>query len=357
MKGFDDKFADFPDYILGVTHEIWEERRIASLRRYYAPNLLVRSPASIVKGCDSVIAATLATQAEFPDRKLFGEDVIWCGTPEEGMLSSHRILCEATHLGRGAYGPPSGKQLRYRVMADCHVCGANQSTEAFPTDDDDPGYLRDIVDSPFRVTHVHQIDDEWLIRDQGAIVRQMGWDPKEYALNLIVSEGGPEKCVKPFHPNRDIAGPYNGRGNDNDWGARLGSILKRLMVGDVGVVAEEYDRACHFYGASGREGYSHDVVGRFWMELRSAFPSSTFSIDHLMGLDELRMPPRAAARWSLLGRHDGHGPFGPPTGAEVYVMGMTHVEFGPRGVRFECSLYDETAVWKQLLLANGDTAL
>lgn len=323
MKGFDDKFADFPDYILGITHEIWEERKIASLRRYYAPNLLVRSPASIVKGCDSVIAATLATQAEFPDRKLFGEDVIWCGSPEEGMLSSHRIVCEATHLGRGVYGSPTGKQVRYRVIADCHA-------------------------------RANQIDDEWLIRDQGAIVRQMGWDPKNYARHLIADEGGPENCVKPFHPDRDIAGPYMGRGNDNEWGERLGSILGRLMDGDVGVVAEEYDRACHFYGVSGREGYSHDVVGRFWMELRSAFPSAEFSIDHLMGRDDDRMPPRAAARWSLLGRHDGHGPFGPPTGAEVYVMGMTHVEFGPRGVRFECSLYEETAVWKQLLLATGD---
>lgn len=325
MKGFDDKFADFPNYILGITHEIWEERRVASLRRYYAPYLQVRSPASIVKGCDSVIAATLATQAEFPDRKLYGEDVIWCGSPEEGMLSSHRILCEATHLGRGAYGPPSGKQVRYRVIADCHA-------------------------------RANQIDDEWLVRDQGAIVRQLGWDPKEHALHLILSEGGPESCVKPFHPDRDVAGPYRGEGNEDDWGKKLDGNLRRLMEGDVGVVAEEYDRACHFYGTSGREGYSHDVVCRFWLELRSAFPSAKFSIDHLIGLEEDRMPPRAAARWSLLGRHDGHGPFGPPTGAEVYVMGMTHVEFGPRGVRFECSLYDEIAVWKQLLLATGDTA-
>ena len=29
MKGFDPKFRDFPDYILGITHEIWEGRGIA----------------------------------------------------------------------------------------------------------------------------------------------------------------------------------------------------------------------------------------------------------------------------------------------------------------------------------------
>lgn len=26
MKGFDPKFRDFPDYIIGITKEIWEDR-------------------------------------------------------------------------------------------------------------------------------------------------------------------------------------------------------------------------------------------------------------------------------------------------------------------------------------------
>ena len=29
MKGFDTKFSDFPDYIIGITKEIWEDRGIA----------------------------------------------------------------------------------------------------------------------------------------------------------------------------------------------------------------------------------------------------------------------------------------------------------------------------------------
>ncbi len=34
------------------------------------------------------------------------------------------------------------------------------------------------------------INDEWLIRDQGSIVRQLGWEPKAYAADLIEREGG-----------------------------------------------------------------------------------------------------------------------------------------------------------------------
>ena len=44
MKGFDPKFRDFPDYIIGITKEIWEDRGIATLHDYYSKDIVVRSP-------------------------------------------------------------------------------------------------------------------------------------------------------------------------------------------------------------------------------------------------------------------------------------------------------------------------
>jgi hypothetical protein len=32
---------------------------------------------------------------------------------------------------------------------------------------------------------------------------------------------------------------------------------------------------------------------------------------------------------------------------------MSHAEFGPRGLRREWVLFDETAIWKQILLKTG----
>ena len=87
MQGFDPKFKTFPDYILGITNEIWEQRGVETLNHYYADDIVVRSPASVVIGNQAVIKATYATLDEFPDRQLLGEDVIWSGTPEQGMLS------------------------------------------------------------------------------------------------------------------------------------------------------------------------------------------------------------------------------------------------------------------------------
>ncbi len=73
----------------------------------------------------------------------------------------------------------------------------------------------------------------------------------------------------------------------------------------------------------------------------------------MIGREDPMMPPRAAVRWSLFGRHDGWGGFGAPSGAAVYVMGITHAEFGPWGLRREWTLYDETAIWTQIALHEG----
>ena len=78
MRGFDNRFADFPDYILGITKEIWEDRGLgARMKEYYHPEVIVRMPGGISFGEASSTAATMSTLVEFPDRVLLGEDVIW----------------------------------------------------------------------------------------------------------------------------------------------------------------------------------------------------------------------------------------------------------------------------------------
>lgn len=317
MKGFDPKFRDLPDYIIGITKEIWEDRGIATLRQYYGPGLAVRSPAAVVMDNEGVIAATMATLAEFPDRTLLGEDVIWSGDEDAGFLSSHRLLSTATHSADGAYGSATGVTLQYRIIADCYAIA-------------------------------NQITDEWLVRDQGAIVRQLGIEPKSYAADLI-ARGKPA----PLTPANDPAGPYTGTGNEDPWGLRYADILNGLMAADMASIPTVYDRAVQLEMPGGVTGHGWPAADGFWLRLRSAFPSAEFRIHHRIGREDRLMPPRAALRWSLWGKHDGFGAFGPPTGAPVYVLGMSHAEFGPRGLRREWVLYDETAIWTQIALHTG----
>ena len=323
MKGFQDRFADLPDFIIKITKEIWEERGLTTLRHYYAPDLPMRFPSGVVIGNQAVIDGTLATLAEFPDRQLLAEDVIWSGNEDDGFLSSHRLVTSGTHRGHGMFGPPTGRHFVIRAIADCAA--------------------RDDV-----------IYDEWLIRDNSGIVKQLGMKPKHFARDQIRQEGGPERAARPFTPAQDVEGRYDSRGNDNEWGLRLADILTRIMDKDIAVIRAEYDRAVRVEHPGAAGGWSWDFADFRWMQLRSAFPSAGFAIHHVIGRSDPAQPHRAAVRWSLDGKHDGFGAFGRPTGAAVHVMAITHAEFGPWGLRREFTLFDEIAIWKQIHLHTGD---
>lgn len=322
MAGFDARWTTPADFILGITKEIWEDRQLHTLRHYYADTLAVRTPASIVVGNAKVIGATMATLAEWPDRRLLGEDVIWCPIEGGGFLSSHRLLCTATHTHPGAYGDPTGKPLRYRILADCAV----------------------------RDNHVF---DEWLVRDQGAIARQIGQTPRAFALDLIDREGGMERAVRPFHPDHDQDVQYLGGGNDHEVGHRHADLLTRMMAGEMSVIKREYDRAAALDYPGNVTAHGRAAADTFWMGLRAALPDARFTVHHQVGRTDPLFAPRSSLRWSLTGKHDGWGMFGAPTGVEVHVMGLSHAEFGPWGLRREWTLIDEVAIWKQIALQQG----
>ena len=323
MRGFDPRWQDLPDYILGITKEIWEERQVASLRRTYAADLPLRSPAGNLVGNEAVINATLATLAEFPDRQLLGEDVIWSGDEDTGFLSSHRLMSVGTHLGHGQFGAPTGRRFQARAIADCAVRN-------------------------------NQVYDEWLCRDTAKIALDLGWDAKAYAREIVAREGGAQAATQRIQDNQDPEPVYTGRGNDNPWGQKLADTLKRIMNADFAVISGTYDRAAFIAHPGGREGWSHGFAEAAWMGLRSSFPSATFSIEHCIGREDPLSPPRAAIRWSLKGRHDGPGLFGQPTGAELAIMGFTQAEFGPWGLRREFTLFDEIAILKHIILHTGE---
>ena len=230
MKGFDSKFKDLPDYILKITYQIWENKDMESIMQYYAENIPVRSPSGVIYGPEAVVEATKATLKEFPDRQVLGEDVIWIGNEENGFLSSHRILSKTTHQNDGMYGPATGKKIVYRVIADC-ACRNNQ------------------------------VYDEWLVRDQGAIIQQIGLDPKKYAANLIQEEGGAEKCSIPFNENTPMGGDYTSPTISNEnTGTRYADILKSIMNKDIGSVENNYDRAVQQEQPGGLTAHGTEAV-------------------------------------------------------------------------------------------------
>ena len=322
MKGFDKKYKNFPDYILKITKQIWEGKDVDSIGEFYTDNIPVRSPFGITYGNKPVIEATYNTLKEFPNRQLLGEDVIWNGNDDKGYHSSHRILSKGTHLGDGFYGKPTGKDIYYRVIADC-ACKDNQ------------------------------VYDEWIVRDQGAMVRQIGYTPKEFAQIMIDKEGGLEKAKKLFDKN-DIkpSDYYPINVEKSSPGENYSKILSKVFEG--GYDFKDYNRASNIYWPGNKLGHGREDISKFWNSLKDIFTDIKFTIEHVGYLDESDKNPRASIRWFLEGMHSNDSEdYGKKTNSKLFIMGINHVELNQDGIIREWVLFDEVAIWKQILMNNN----
>ena len=113
-------------------------------------------------------------------------------------------------------------------------------------------------------------------------------------------------------------------------------------------------RELYFHGASlgipgGEFRYGHGDIDRFYLGYLASFPDAVFSVESATVNREAGRPLRVALRWSLRATHSGYGHFGAPTGASVYVMGLSHAEIVDGVVRSEWLVTDEVAIWKQIL--------
>ena len=322
MKGFDKKYKDLPDYILKITEQIWENKDVESIGKFYTKDIPVRSPFGVTYGNKSVINATYATLKEFPNRQLLGEDVIWNGNDEIGYHSSHRILSKGTHLGDGFYGKPSGKDIYYRVIADC-ACKENQ------------------------------VYDEWIVRDQGAMVRQIGYSPKEFAKKIIESEGGILTASKLFNYETDKSSNYEAeRYKKGSKAEKYTEILKNIFNNTYKF--EGYDRAANIFWPGNVIIHGREDIKEKWISLKSIFSDIKFTIEHVGFLEEADQNPRVSVRWFLEGTHSNDSmDYDKPSNKKIFIMGINHAEFYSNSIIREWVLFDEVAIWKQILLNHG----
>ena len=320
IPGFAAEFRDLDHYIRVITDRIWEQRRIEDIRTYYSDPCLVESPSSVSTSVQAVIDSTHATLAQFPDRRLLAEDVIFSGDPQGGFLSSHRIISPMTHAGAGAFGAPTGRKLHVRTVADC-VCKDN------------------------RVVH------EWLVRDQAAIALQIGTTPQALARRWLDERGG---------WNKPQVGPapagYVSHVSNEAWARRHADGIERMLRGDGEQVANLYDDAVHQIGPGEQTYYGHAEVAAFWRSLARSLRVQRFTLEHLACMSDFPVsgrPDRIALRLRAQCVHaplDGADDrYGPASGRAVELMGVVHAEFFRGRVLREWVLIDDVALWMQVL--------
>jgi SnoaL-like domain len=315
MKGFDAEFIDLEHYIKEITFRIWEQNQVEDIRRYYAEVCPIETPGSYSSTVQQVIDNTYATKIQMPDRVLLADDVVYCGDDDNGYMSSHRINSSGTHLGDGLFGAPTGKKTHFMVVADC-ICKNNL------------------------------IVQEWLVRDNAAIARQIGIGEQMLAKTWLAQRG---PISKPSMPKSSI-GYSQPKLADNTLAQHYAKATQRLWtLADSKQLAATHDRAATAHVPGGQMTKGVAELAQFWQPLLGSFDPVQFTQEHVI---ELKRPARntvVALRYRVQAKHTGLGRYGEPTDNPVELMVIQHAEFAGDKVIREWILIDDVAVWMHIL--------
>lgn len=332
MQGFEDKFVDIVNFIVRITHEIWEEKGIGRIYDSYAHNVLIHTSDGQTYGRDKVIADSIKTMSAFPDVRLYADDVIWCGNDREGFHSSHRIVWVAHNTGYSIYGPPTGRRVVRQGIAHCFV-------------------------------KENRVVEEWICRDELALIRQLGFDEHELARKMAaqdavrgigspkpLSQGEVERLRGQLPPAVMPPNPKTGfdvedfvrRSFYEIWNWRLLNKIDEYFIPNY-LCQTSTNRT--LYGLGDYKAYI--------LALLAAFPDAAVNIDHICWLGNEQDGYRVATRWTLQGTHQGPGVYGEPTGKRIRLMGITHQTVqGGKFIR-EWTAFDEFALLKQLYASQS----
>ncbi len=329
LEGTSGPFADIVDYILGITHEIWESRQVERIHDYYSPDCVLYTLGGIIRGADTVVRNTWDTLAAFPDRLLLGDDVIWSRESPGCFYSSHRITSPMTNRGLSAFGPATGRAVVVRTIADC-------------------------------VVENGVITREWLVRDNYGLVRQLGLDPLELAqrqaqaapqaehLAWLRAERARVRASESAVAGRAVATALF----QHDPAAFAGQVLRNAWVhGHEPAFAEHYAPYAVLHdSAPVASGLA--AIRDAYATLRRAFAHGALSVDHLCLRPLDQDCWRVAVRWTLDARHVGDAWGLAPTRREVLILGVTHWQIVAGRIAAEWTIYDRLAVLAQLLASR-----
>ncbi len=330
LPGFDREYNDIVDYILKITHRIWEEKGIGIIYDTYHNDVTMHCSSTTLVGIKDVVANTLQTLHSFPDRRLIGENVIWSKHDTNGFLSSHRVLSTATNLGDSPFGKATGRRVNFRTVIDCAI-------------------------------ENNRIYEEWLVRDNLWLVKQLGFDVHDVAKSMAKSSerktpalqsryGLGEAMQGQFMPEKYTA-------KDNSVGEMMLEMHNRIfnykMICDV----KKYyaDNALVHYICD-KDLFGFEEIQGMIISLLSSFPNAHYGVDRVTcnqrrGINEYDV----AVRWRLRGLHEGIGTFGTPSMKPVEFLGITHYRVVNNKIVEEWITYDGLDVLRQIYLETEDS--
>ena len=150
LRGFEDHYVDIIDYIVRITHRIWEEKHIGYIYDTYKHTSKVWDGTGLQYGREKIVQDTVHTINAFPDIRLYADEIVWAGDDEVGFHTSHRTVITGHNTGFSRYGPPTGQKVFLMCIANC-------------------------------IALENEIFEEWVLYDTAALIKQLGFDLREQA--------------------------------------------------------------------------------------------------------------------------------------------------------------------------------
>ena len=330
-------FRDPRDYILSWTDQIWIDKGLGRLGEHYADDIKVHTAYGETYDFDHVILNSVQKMSAFPNGGGgSGEDVVWEQRGPMGFISSHRVLKTGTNLGYWVYGAPTGKNWVSRTIAHCLVQDG-------------------------------KVVEEWLVRDEYAVLQSLGIDPETVAADLAKAS----PVTGEIMAIADDAGPFAGD-YANPVREGVSGIRPERFDAECQMIMEMYETVwnrrrfdrvidycdpkvvCHtvrLHRAQAIDPYQQQII-----DLLAVFPDGKIEVRDLVVCQSSELGQRIAAIWVMHGTYSGVPLYGPPTRSPVKILGATHFEMRDGKILREWRLFDEIAVLAQIIGARSNAA-
>jgi hypothetical protein len=328
LTGFDDEFIDIVDYIVRITHRIWEQKNVGLCNDYYAEYCPVHTLGSYSEAVSSVVTGTLQTISAFPDRSLIGENVIWRDLgANEGYYSSHRITSIMTNNGPSEFGDATHKTGRVTTIADC-ICVENK------------------------------IVYEWLVRDNSFLVKQLGIDVLDASEHFAKMPRHPKfekwrqaeiSRVKAQEPSEhQWKGPIDRAAVEfsNRW---LNTLFNQKNFGKTNTF---YHVNAKSQWPGGRQAVGIPSIIGTIIQWLAACPDAQVTCDHVctVPFDQEKDVIDIAIRWSLTGSFSSKDKrLSMYCGQDFFILGVSHLRLVDGKISEEWTVFDEVAAYANLI--------
>ena len=318
---------DIVNDLIRSSHNIWEEAAIGLIYEKYHTDVTLHHASLEHHGINNVVTKTMQMLHAFSSFRVINEGVISSKNHDNSLYVSQRSMSNGLNSSESIFGPATGQRVAFRSITE-------------------------------QIVYRQRIVEEWQIRDNLHIVKQLGLDPFDVAKMLAdITCEQPGNCYSSPNSNNRQSQLLDASEMDN-----------KFDVGDF--VFELFSRVWNYHYLNEMENFYlphaiiHTVCNKdlsgiqqmqsFLMSFFASVPNARITIERVTcetggQYDDWNV----SVRWKVTGLHEGIGFFGSPTGKPVKIIGSSHLHIQEGKIAEEWMLFDGMDVLRQLYMPDA----